>query len=163
MWSALGSWLHLTFIGKLILNIFTICPLGTLWSHFAKHWKCAQFFTHWAHWSHMLPVLSMCSQCAQWVFGSLSPVSCVHSRPDLDSLRSAGTPTSYLCPTRTPNVTDTTEWSSSHEPFFPFFAPTSFPIHSSFVLGFLIVWLTHNSHAHHYFIRWYHCCVIFVP
>jgi len=53
MWSALDSWLHLTFIGKLILNIFIICPLGTLWSHFAEHWKCAQFFTHWVHWSHM--------------------------------------------------------------------------------------------------------------
>ena len=53
MWSALDSWLHLNFIGKLILNIFTICPLGTLWSHFAEHSKCAQLFTHRVHWSHM--------------------------------------------------------------------------------------------------------------
>ena len=39
-------------------------PLGTLWSHFAKHWKCAQMFGHWVHWSQMAGdiqnVLSMC-------------------------------------------------------------------------------------------------------
>ena len=28
-------------------------PLGTLWSHFAEHWKCAQLFAHWVHWSQM--------------------------------------------------------------------------------------------------------------
>ena len=28
-------------------------PLGTLWSHFAEHWKCARLFAHWVHWSQM--------------------------------------------------------------------------------------------------------------
>ena len=39
-------------------------PLGTLWSDFAEHLKCAQLFAHWVHWSHMAGhiqnVLSMC-------------------------------------------------------------------------------------------------------
>ena len=28
-------------------------PLGTLWSDFTEHWKCAQLFAHWVHWSQM--------------------------------------------------------------------------------------------------------------
>jgi len=69
---------------------------------------------------------------------NFSRSSRVSSRPNLNPLRLAGTPTSYLCPTRTLNVTDTTEWSISYKPFFPLFFPTSFPIHSSLVLDFLL-------------------------
>jgi len=75
---------------------------------------------------------------------NFSRSSRVSSRPDLDPLRLAGTPTSYLCPTWTPNVADTTEWSISHEPFFPLFVPTLFPIHSSLVLDFLLFGLLMN-------------------
>ena len=87
---------------------------------------------------YFIHFLAVYSQCTCPVHHPLPPVSRVHSRPDLDPLRSAGTPTSYLCPTQTPNIADATEWSISHEPFFPLFAPTSFPIHSSFILDFLL-------------------------
>ena len=46
-------------------------PLGTLWSDFAEHWKCAQLFGHWVHWSQMAgDIQNVLSMCPLGIYGS---------------------------------------------------------------------------------------------